>query len=684
MPGTGDGNGSHSSSEGEVDDFFEKKMAPGKGKTTISNSTKTSQSQPRRLGFKVGTISKLTSKTKPLEKLPQSPTQDQAHGVPGDGSASLNRKRPRWDVAEPRPAMPQVTTPDSNDDEREAGPSSHPTTPLVEVDGHRHHRHHHSDKGRANHAPKSKKKKYKHYYDEYAPGRVRHELKWVYPQDEVAEEEYKFWEHRKRAEEMKQTQGRGHHHISEFLPKEELEKFNRMAELARVGKQGDLQEEDYAKHKLTASNKGFQLLMKQGWKEGRGLGAKEHGITAPVSVNEAGPSNAGVGTKKPHEVEKDDDEYEIYRKRMMLAGLRYPARMVGVGTTWVYIDRFVTMGQLNILHHKSWHVYNRENRAKVKTDEEQAQRKHEHAEQQRIQAEREYRLEILRKRARERQNAPDPKGMLASSSNNGRDVAHVAEDDVGQTGPCSILSMPRAAVEPEYSPQSASAEMTAITTTTIATTTTTTNDSRGLVYGAQDLDASERTRPKKLEHRAEKKPEIGLYLGQSATNLANDKTLRTKDEILKLQNDPLTFVRSSLKKSREAREQHAREARALLEGQQASLGNRPDSEREYSITEDKYRYSSQYNPEATYEASRHHSNSMRRARLADGDDGRDEEERKRARRDGDSRQSQSSHRDNHRHHHRHEERKSRRRRLRHTLHSRRSKSPSSERRICGD
>ena len=41
----------------------------------------------------------------------------------------------------------------------------------------------------------------------------------------------------------------------------------------------------------------------------------------PVFVPRGATSfdNSGVGVEKPHEVEKEDDEFDVYRKRMMLA-----------------------------------------------------------------------------------------------------------------------------------------------------------------------------------------------------------------------------------------------------------------------------------------------------------------------------------------------------------------------------
>jgi splicing factor 4 len=68
-----------------------------------------------------------------------------------------------------------------------------------------------------------------------------------------------------------------------------------------------------------------------GWKEGKGIGAKEDGRTAPVAAT--GPAGAasaaaaaagmrqdtlGLGAQAHGAVEANDDPFEQYRKRMML------------------------------------------------------------------------------------------------------------------------------------------------------------------------------------------------------------------------------------------------------------------------------------------------------------------------------------------------------------------------------
>lgn len=76
---------------------------------------------------------------------------------------------------------------------------------------------------------------------------------------------------------------------------------------------------DYKAHKLTDDNIGYQMLQKAGWKEGSGLGTSGSGIVAPINKGRQSFDQSGLGTEQPGEVDKDDDAFETYRKRMMLA-----------------------------------------------------------------------------------------------------------------------------------------------------------------------------------------------------------------------------------------------------------------------------------------------------------------------------------------------------------------------------
>ncbi|RIB19117.1 hypothetical protein C2G38_2141782 [Gigaspora rosea] len=171
------------------------------------------------------------------------------------------------------------------------------------------------------------KRKFVKYSDTYKPGMVRVGSKWVYPEDEITDGG--TWEHKKRAEEMKKTaeqaalltaqaEAKRAHHIADFLPKDELEKFEQKVKAVKSGETPP-EFEDYSTNKLDQSNIGFKMLMKQGWQAGSGLGKTGEGIAAPINKADTRPANAGLGQTKPEGVDEEDDEFEIYRKRMMLA-----------------------------------------------------------------------------------------------------------------------------------------------------------------------------------------------------------------------------------------------------------------------------------------------------------------------------------------------------------------------------
>jgi splicing factor 4 len=83
-----------------------------------------------------------------------------------------------------------------------------------------------------------------------------------------------------------------------------------------------------AQSAIGADNIGHKLLQKMGWKEGKGIGAKEDGRTAPVAAGGAAAAAAaaagmkqdtlGLGAQAHGAVEASDDPFEQYRKRMML------------------------------------------------------------------------------------------------------------------------------------------------------------------------------------------------------------------------------------------------------------------------------------------------------------------------------------------------------------------------------
>uniref|UniRef100_A0A8C5KG74 SURP and G-patch domain-containing protein 1 n=1 Tax=Jaculus jaculus TaxID=51337 RepID=A0A8C5KG74_JACJA len=147
-----------------------------------------------------------------------------------------------------------------------------------------------------------------------------------YDSDEEVDSELGTWEHQLRRMEMDKTRewaeqltkmGRGKHFIGDFLPPDELEKFMETFKALKEGREPDYSE--YKEFKLTIENIGYQMLMKMGWKEGEGLGTEGQGIKNPVNKGATTVDGAGFGIDRPAELSKEDDEYEAFRKRMMLA-----------------------------------------------------------------------------------------------------------------------------------------------------------------------------------------------------------------------------------------------------------------------------------------------------------------------------------------------------------------------------
>ncbi|KAM9349626.1 SURP and G-patch domain-containing protein 1 [Symphorus nematophorus] len=147
-----------------------------------------------------------------------------------------------------------------------------------------------------------------------------------YDSDEEVDQQAGTWEHRLRKMEMEKTRewaesltemGKGKHFIGDFLPPEELEKFMETFKALKEGRDPDYSE--YKEFKLTVENLGFRMLMKMGWKEGEGLGSEGQGIKAPVNKGITATNGAGFGVDRPAELTKSDDEYDAFRKRMMLA-----------------------------------------------------------------------------------------------------------------------------------------------------------------------------------------------------------------------------------------------------------------------------------------------------------------------------------------------------------------------------
>lgn len=116
-----------------------------------------------------------------------------------------------------------------------------------------------------------------------------------------------------------QAPGKKGHHMGDYIPLEELEKF--MSNCNDVAAQ-KAAKEAAERAKIQADNVGHKLLSKMGWKEGEGLGSSKSGIADPIMAGNVKLNNLGVGAQQPGEVTPEDDIYEQYKKRMML-GYRY-------------------------------------------------------------------------------------------------------------------------------------------------------------------------------------------------------------------------------------------------------------------------------------------------------------------------------------------------------------------------
>jgi splicing factor 4 len=89
---------------------------------------------------------------------------------------------------------------------------------------------------------------------------------------------------------------------------------------------------DYREFKIQAESIGYRLLEKFGWKEGQGLGKNAQGIIDPINKGTTPVNHGGLGQDRPSELDRNDDDYQMYRKRMMLAYRFRPNPLVRIST----------------------------------------------------------------------------------------------------------------------------------------------------------------------------------------------------------------------------------------------------------------------------------------------------------------------------------------------------------------
>ncbi|KAI8919114.1 hypothetical protein DFJ77DRAFT_507957 [Powellomyces hirtus] len=222
-------------------------------------------------------------------------------------SGSTPKKRSRWGVG-PSAAQPDVGSSTSDVSPRTAMHASH---------------HVQQQRGLSRPAPQ-----YATFHSVYQPGMIRVGSHWAYPEDEIVDD-VGTYEHRKRALEIEatsqqsmslaeQAEAAGAHHLAHFIPNNVLQSFEAQVEAKRAAKPIP-KPEDHAEHKLGQTNIGFQMLKKQGWKEGSGLGSNGSGVAAPISAGSLRADKEGLGQGRPDALGQDDDDFDVYRKRMMLA-----------------------------------------------------------------------------------------------------------------------------------------------------------------------------------------------------------------------------------------------------------------------------------------------------------------------------------------------------------------------------
>ncbi len=79
-------------------------------------------------------------------------------------------------------------------------------------------------------------------------------------------------------------------------------------------------------------------MEKFGWKEGQGLGKNSQGIIDPVNKGVTPVNHGGLGQDRPSDLDRNDDEFQMYRKRMMLAYRFRPNPLVRISISFIQIN----------------------------------------------------------------------------------------------------------------------------------------------------------------------------------------------------------------------------------------------------------------------------------------------------------------------------------------------------------
>jgi len=108
---------------------------------------------------------------------------------------------------------------------------------------------------------------------------------------------------------LENEDGTGVHHFDHFIPADELAKFHALSKGKKL---------EAVPAPMDMNNKGALMMAKMGF-TGGGLGASGSGTVAPIDAGFGNNLKLGVGTAKETWMpDQGDDDFALYRKRMML------------------------------------------------------------------------------------------------------------------------------------------------------------------------------------------------------------------------------------------------------------------------------------------------------------------------------------------------------------------------------